>query len=88
MKFKRLITIVLFLFLILSLTSCVPAGITEHEYGFFTGIWHGFIATFSYIGQLFGSDIGIMAETNNGVPYYIGWVIGILIIGVLSLGKL
>ncbi|MFN4763729.1 hypothetical protein ACKGJN_11435 [Gillisia sp. Q332] len=88
MKFKRLITIVLFLFLILSLTSCVPAGVTEYEYGFFGGCWHGFIATFSFIGQLFGADIGIMAETHNGVPYYIGWVIGILLIGVLSLGRL
>jgi len=37
---------------------------------------------------LFGSDIGLFAETNTGVPYFIGWVIGILIIGIISLGRL
>jgi hypothetical protein len=88
MKFKRLITISLFLFLIFCLTSCAPAGVTEHEYGFFGGFWHGFILTFSAIGYFFGSDIGFFAVTNNGFPYYIGCVVGILIIGVISFGKL
>ncbi|MDT0688762.1 hypothetical protein RM549_03145 [Salegentibacter sp. F188] len=86
---KKLITKVLFLFLILSLTSCAPAGVTENEYGFFAGIWHGFILTFSLIGRfIFGYDIGLWAETNSGVLYYTGWIIGILIIGIISLGKL
>ena len=88
MKFKKLFAIVLFLFLILCLTSCAPAGVTEHVYGFFGGVWHGFIFTFSAIGYFFGFDIGFFAVTNSGTPYFIGYVIGILIIGVISFGKL
>ncbi len=53
MNFKKLIAIVFILFLILSLTSCAPAGVTEYENGFFAGIWHGFVFTFSIIGHLF-----------------------------------
>ena len=88
MQYKKPFTIVFLLFLILSLASCAPAGATEYEYGFFYGIWHGFILTFSLIGKLFGSDIGLFAETNTGVTYYIGFVIGVIIIGIISLGKL
>ena len=79
MKFKRIIKIVIILILFLSLTSCAPAGVTEHEYGFFSGIWHGLILPFSSIGWLFSSDIGIIAVTNNGIPYYSGWGLSILI---------
>ncbi|MDT0688756.1 hypothetical protein RM549_03115 [Salegentibacter sp. F188] len=77
----------LFLFLILSLTSCAPAGPTESEYGFFGGLWHGFIITFSLIGYLI-FEIGIFAETNTGFTYYLGCGIGMLIMSIISLGKL
>ena len=87
MKYKKLITIVLFLFLILSLTSCAPEGITEHEYGFFAGFWHVFIITFSLVGYWF-FDIGIWAETNTGLFYYLGCGIGMLIMSILSYGRL
>jgi len=87
MKFKRLFTIVLFLFLIFCLTSCAPAGVTEHVYGFFGGFWHGFIITFSLVGYWF-FDIGIWAETNTGLTYYIGGGIGMIIMGILSYGRL
>jgi len=79
MKFKKTIKIVLILFLFLSVTSCASAGVTEYEYGFFAGVWHGLILPFSSIGWLFNSDIGIVALNNNGVPYYSGWVVSILI---------
>lgn len=85
-NFKKLTTVGLFL-LILSLTSCAPAGLTEHEYGFFGGVWHGFIITFSLIGYLF-FDIGLFAETNSGLAYYIGCILGMLIIGLISRGRL
>ena len=76
-----------FLFLILCLTSCAPAGVTEHEYGFFGGLWHGFIITFSLIGYLF-FEIGLFAETNTGLTYYIGCGIGMLIMSLISYGRL
>jgi hypothetical protein len=86
-NFKRLTTIGLFLFLILSITSCAPAGVTEHEYGFLGGLWHGVIFTFSLIGYLL-FDIGLFAETNTGLTYYIGCGIGMIIMSLLSLGRL
>ena len=79
MKFKKLIKIVLILILLLSVTSCASAGVTQYEYGFFAGVWHGLILPFSAIGSLFNSDIGIVASTNNGIPYYSGWGVSILI---------
>jgi hypothetical protein len=86
-NFKRLTTIGLFLFLILSITSCAPAGATEHEFGFLGGFWHGLILSFSLTGYwLF--EIGLFAETNTGLTYYLGCGIGILVMGIISLGKL
>ncbi|WP_034919668.1 hypothetical protein [Gillisia sp. CAL575] len=79
MKLKKIIKIVLILFLFLSVTSCAPTGVTEQEYGFFSGMWHGLILPFSSIGSLFNSDIGIVATANNGIPYYSGWGVSILI---------
>ena len=87
MNFKKTMKIGSFLFLILCLTSCAPAGVTEHEYGFLGGFWHGFILTFSLMGYwLF--EIGLFAETNTGFTYYLGCGVGILIMGIISLGKL
>ena len=92
MKFKKTLSIILFLFLILSLTSCAPAGPTEFEYGFFGGFWHGFIFTFSVIGKvigwLFGFSIGLFAETNSGIPYFLGVLIGFIVIRFISRGIL
>lgn len=78
-------TRVLFLLLILCLTSCAPAGVTEYEYGFFSGVWHSLIFTFAAIGKLLGLNIGLYAITNNGIEYYSGCVIGIFI--CLGLGS-
>ncbi|MCB9220155.1 MAG: hypothetical protein H6610_11940 [Ignavibacteriales bacterium] len=65
------------LFMLFTLTSCAPEGYSSHEYGFFGGIWHGFIFFFSLIGKLFGADIGLYAEHNTGFFYWLGFIIGI-----------
>lgn len=77
MKKQQIIKVSLFLFIFISLTSCAPEGGTSHEYGFFGGIWHGFIFVFSLIGKLFGADIGIYADHNSGFFYWLGFIIGI-----------
>ncbi len=77
MKNKNiLLGLILFLALI-NLTSCAPSGYEAHKVGFFSGIWHGFIIVFSLIGELFGADIGIYAEHNTGLFYWLGFIIGI-----------
>jgi len=44
-------------------------------------LWHGFILVFSIIGKIFGSDIGIYAENNTGFTYWLGFILGIGILG-------
>lgn len=66
---------------LLSISSCAPAGYTSHESGFFSGLWHGFILIFALIGKLFGADIGIYAENNTGFTYWLGFIIGIGLLG-------
>jgi len=54
------------------ITDCVstpPAG-------FFSGLWHGFIAPVSFIGSLFFDRIAMYAVNNNGGWYDFGFVLG------------
>jgi hypothetical protein len=73
--------ITLFILVIMAISSCAPSGYESEEAGFFSGLWHGFILIFSIIGKLFGSDIGIYAEHNTGFTYWLGFILGIGILG-------
>lgn len=80
--FYRNIFIVFVVLLLLSvfLTGCMP-NITnyppEDPAGFFSGIWHGWIAPFSLFFSFFG-DGGIYAVNNTGFPYDFGFYIAIV----------
>jgi hypothetical protein len=70
----------LFLVVIL-LTGCAQNEIVEqclsgHKYGFFGGLWHGFIAPFDFIGMLFNNKITMYAQNNNGGLYALGFLLG------------
>lgn len=71
----------LLLLIIMAVSSCAPSGYESEEAGFFSGLWHGFILIFSIIGKIFGSDIGIYAEHNTGFTYWLGFILGIGILG-------
>ena len=64
------------------LSSCADVSpnvqdcITSSPYGFFGGLWHGFIAPLSFIGSLFSDDIAFYAYNNNGGWYNFGFCIG------------
>jgi len=73
------------LFLLLStlvlITGCaqnevVDQCLTGHTYGFFGGLWHGFIAPFDFIGMLFNDKITMYAQNNNGGLYALGFLLG------------
>jgi hypothetical protein len=71
----------LFLPTILILTGCaqnesVNLCLTGHTYGFFGGLWHGFIAPFDFIGMLFNDKITMYAQNNNGGLYALGFLLG------------
>lgn len=52
----------------------IPANL--HEYGFFSGLWHGFIAPFSLIGMFFNANVVVFAANNSGFSYALGFLIG------------
>jgi hypothetical protein len=66
---------------IVMLTGCanneaVEQCLSGHKYGFFGGLWHGFIAPFDFIGMLFDKDITMYAQNNNGGLYALGFLLG------------
>ena len=82
-KHKYLRTAVLFtvLAVVLILTGCaksepVEQCLTGHQYGFFGGLWHGFIAPFDFIAMLFNDNITMYAQNNNGGLYALGFLLG------------
>jgi hypothetical protein len=69
-------------------TSCadvtvVKECIIDEPYGFWSGLWHGFIAPISFIASLFSDNIAMYAINNNGGWYDFGFVLGA---GILSGG--
>lgn len=54
----------------------VDACLTGYKYGFFGGLWHGFIAPFDFIGMLFDKNITMYAQNNNGGLYALGFLMG------------
>ena len=74
---NKIIIIVLLIFVASNLISCAPVNYSSHEYGFLSGILHGFIFVFALIGKLFGLGVGLYAEHNTGFFYWLGFIIGI-----------
>jgi hypothetical protein len=79
--FKRTFLFMTLLSLVIILTGCaqneaVKQCLTGHTYGFFGGLWHGFIAPFDFIGMLFNEKITMYAQNNNGGLYALGFLLG------------
>jgi hypothetical protein len=78
---KKNFLIVILLLSIVILSGCannesVKQCMTGQTYGFFGGLWHGFIAPFDFIGMLFNEKITMYAQNNNGVLYALGFLLG------------
>jgi hypothetical protein len=54
----------------------VTACLTGQTYGFWWGLWHGFIAPVDLVLSLFRDDITVFAQNNNGAWYSFGFLIG------------
>ena len=85
-------TIVLVLMALVLFTGCADVAmvdecLTPDPYGFWSGLWHGWIAFFSFIGSLFSDDIAMYAVNNNGAWYDVGFWLGIGSIGAGSRGR-
>jgi len=66
---------------LLLLSGCVPGdGVknADNPAGFFSGVWHGWIAPFSLIYSLFNRNIGIYEIYNTGFWYDLGYYMAII----------
>ncbi|MCX6322513.1 MAG: hypothetical protein NTX93_12045 [Bacteroidia bacterium] len=80
MKPKRIFIGSSLLLVLFFVTSCAPVGMTQQEYGFLYGIVHGFISPFILIAKLFGVHIGLYAEHNTGSLYWLGFILGLVLL--------
>ena len=85
MKKKNLYIITLLIGIVFIIQSCahvtpVEACVTDAPFGFWYGLWHGFITPFSFIISLFMDDVAVYAVNNNGNWYNFGFVLGAMII--------
>ncbi len=78
MTWKRVVVLLL---LVVVLAGCLPgdgASSPDEPAGFFSGVWHGWIAPISLIVSLFNEDIGIYEIYNTGGWYDFGFYIAII----------
>ena len=91
---KNFFIFILCILAVFLLTGCAEsltfeqAAKTTNLYGFWGGLWHGFITIGAWIGSLFSSDIAIYAINNNGGWYDFGYILGLGINGRLISIKL
>ena len=78
-KTNRVLLLVVLILVAVFLTGCMPGNdqYTEKPAGFFWGIWHGWIAPISLIGQLFNSSIRVYEASNVGWWYDFGFYLAI-----------
>ncbi len=78
---KKIALIGLLVLVCLCLSGCVPgdgANSIDKPAGFFSGIWHGWIAPFSLIYSLFNKNTGIYEVYNVGFFYNLGYYAAII----------
>ncbi|MFV1884139.1 MAG: hypothetical protein ACMZ7B_06620 [Balneola sp.] len=75
---KRVLGFLFVMFLVMSCAEVVAIdpAVTAEPYGFWSGLWHGIIAPFSFIGSLFKDDIAVYAINNTGGWYDFGFLLG------------
>ena len=54
----------------------VPAG--GNVAGFWLGLWHGFIALFTFVVSLFTDTVNVYEVHNNGGWYNFGFILGVM----------
>lgn len=82
MKNKKVFLLcILLVLLMVAFSGCTPGDGTNSEIklaGFFSGVWHGWIAPVALIISLFNKNIGIYEVYNNGFMYDLGYYMAII----------
>ena len=67
--------------LILALSACMPGSGEYGERnsaGFFSGVWHGWLAPLTLIVQVFDEDVRIYEPNNTGWWYDAGFYVAVI----------
>lgn len=78
---RSLLPILLSVLLAATLAGCFPGDeryTTNEPAGFFTGIWHGWIAPLSLIVGIFNDGVRIYEPDNTGWWYDLGFYIAVI----------
>ncbi|NPA36217.1 MAG: hypothetical protein GXO47_05145 [Chlorobi bacterium] len=78
---KKILTGLSLIIIVLIMTSCLPGGghySPVRPAGFFSGIWHGWIAPFVLIMSIFSPGLSIYESFNTGWWYDFGFYISII----------
>lgn len=77
---KKYRILIISLFALVLLTGCVPTDVVvdAKPAGFFSGLWHGWIAPISLIMSFFDSKYSIYQTFNNGFMYDFGFYMAII----------
>lgn len=81
---RTLVLAFVLLCIVFLVSSCLPGGNPSQDVinefgvnaGFLRGLWHGFIAPFTFFVSLFTENINLYEVHNNGGWYDFGFVIG------------
>ncbi len=82
-KPARILTLAALALLVSACASQIDAGVSDSVQtpGFLSGLWHGFIFPWSFIGSLFSPDIAVYSVPNSGGWYDFGFFLGITVLG-------
>ncbi len=78
---KRLFKIAILIFIVSILSGCFPGdgkATVDDPVGFFSGIWHGWIAPLSLILGIFKDNIRVYEMNNTGWWYDLGFYMAII----------
>lgn len=81
MSSKKLSLIFLFILIVFLAAGCIPgngSSTSEDPSGFFSGVWHGWIAPISLVWGLFNPSIRVYEVFNTGWWYDFGFYIAII----------
>lgn len=82
---NRLALLVVLVLAAALLASCAPgpnsAVVSDGEgvAGFWQGLWHGFIALFTFVISLFNHKVSMYEVNNNGAWYNFGYLVGVMV---------